>query len=115
MYSLGERFILEIEEEVLDLSVVGDVIINGSEYLIGEDEYGSNYVAYYDDLEDELTYIDDEDKAESILDNWKNEVYGNQDESSFWDDDEEYGFDPEEEEEEFFGLDEIDEDSDDLY
>lgn len=97
MYSIGESFTYEIEDEEKVFNVVGDVVIRGKEYVIGEDDMNICYVFWYNDADEEIVYIDDADEAEKLLDEWQEEYYGTIDEVGLWE--EEYDENDEEEEE----------------
>lgn len=87
MYSQGESFYYNIDDEEFELTVLENLIIRDKEYLITEDFDGNNYVFLYDD--DELEYIDDTSEVNSILDYWKDE-YLNSENIGDWDEDEYY-------------------------
>lgn len=98
MYSMGETFYYDMEDEEKEYHVVGDVVIRGKEYIIGEDDMNCYYVFWYDDMNEELTYIDDADEAEKLIDEWQEEYYGTIDEVGLWEEDYE---DEDEEDEEY--------------
>lgn len=97
MYSVGESFCYEINDEEVELNIIGDVIIRGNEYIIAEDEDNNKFVFVYDDDEEDLIYIDDTEVAEELINSWQSEYYGTIDEVGLWE--EEYEDEDEDEEE----------------
>lgn len=97
MYSVGESFCYEINDEEVELNIIGDVIIRGNEYIIAEDEDNNKFVFIYDDNEEDLIYIDDTEVAEELINSWQSEYYGTIDEVGLWE--EEYEDEDEDEEE----------------
>lgn len=95
MYSVGESFCYEINDEEVELNIIGDVIIRGNEYIIAEDEDNNKFVFIYDDNEEDLIYIDDTEVAEELINSWQSEYYGTIDEVGLWE--EEYEDEDEEE------------------
>lgn len=104
VYSMGETFYYEMEDEEKQFHVVGDVVIKGKEYIVGEDNFNLYYVFWYDDMNEELIYIDDADEAEKLIDEWQEEYYGTIDEVGLWEEDYE---EEDEEEDEFDEDDEV--------
>ncbi len=90
MYAVGENFEYIIEDEEYDISVVGDIMMFGDEYLIGEDLDGKKYVFIYRDDEEVVELVDEEDEAADILDNWEDEYYAGGTDIGDWDDDSYY-------------------------
>lgn len=90
MYAVGENFEYMIEEEEYDISVVGDIMMFGDEYLIGEDLDGKRYVFIYREDEEIVELVDEEDEASDILDNWEDEYYAGGTNIGDWDDDSYY-------------------------
>lgn len=90
MYAVGENFDYIIEDEEYDISVVGDIMMFGDEYLIGEDLDGKRYVFIYRDDEEIVELVDEEDEASDILDNWEDEYYAGGTNIGDWDDDSYY-------------------------
>ena len=88
MYSIGEFFTFEIEDEDIEFEVIGDMIMRGKEYLIAEDlEEHIKRIFIYDDQEEILHYIDDVDEAENLIDEWESEYYGTSAEIELWGED----------------------------
>jgi hypothetical protein len=87
MYSIGEYFQFEIEDEELEFEVIGDMIMRGKEYIVVEDSEHNKRIFVYDDQEELLQYIDDEDEAHDLIDEWEAEYYGTSAEIELWDED----------------------------
>lgn len=114
MYSVGENFYYEIDDEEYEYFVIGDMIIKGKEYIVAENDDHEKTVFIYDDLE-EVVYRVEEDEEE-LLAFWENEFYGTSEDNGLWDDDLESDF--EDEEEDFVDIDELDdfdEEEEDIY
>jgi DNA-directed RNA polymerase subunit delta len=90
MYAVGENFEYLIEDEELDISVIGDIMLFGDEYLIGEDLDGNKYVFIYREDEEMVELLDDEDEATEILDDWEDEYFAGGTDIGDWDDDSYY-------------------------
>ena len=90
MYAVGENFEYLIEDEEKDISVVGDIMMFGDEYLIGEDLDGKRYVFIYKEDEEIVEMVDEEDESSDILDNWEEEYYAGGTDIGDWDDDSYY-------------------------
>ena len=88
MYSQGETFFHNIDDEEFELTVLENLIIRDKEYLITEDFNGLNHIFLFDE-ENELQLIEDGGEISSILEFWKEEYLG-QDDIGDWDDDEYY-------------------------
>lgn len=89
MYSQGETFYYEIDDEEYELHVLENFIMRDKEYIISEDYDGMKQVFLYDEESDELIIIDDRSEASEIIDFWKEEYVGT-DDIGDWDDDEYY-------------------------
>lgn len=120
MYSVGENFYYEIDDEEYEYYVIGDMIIKGKEYLVAEDEDHNKKVFIYDDIAEEIQMIDGEEEQDELLEMLENEFYGTSEEIGIWADDEfNSDYDDEEEVEnedyvEIDGLTDFD-DEDDMY
>jgi len=90
MYAVGENFEYLIQDEECDISVVGDIMMFGDEYLIGENLDGKRYVFIYREDEEIVELVDEEDEATDILDNWEEEYYAGGTNIGDWDDDSYY-------------------------
>ncbi|MGB6129419.1 MAG: hypothetical protein WBG30_11770 [Psychrilyobacter sp.] len=90
MYAVGENFEYIIEDEEYDISVIGDIVMFGDEYLIGENIDGKRYVFIYIEDEERVKLVEEEDEASDILDNWEEEYYAGGTDIGDWDDDSYY-------------------------
>lgn len=96
MYSQGETFYYDIDDEEYELHVLENVIMGDKEYIIAEDFDGDVHVFLYDEDEEELEILDDGDASE-VIDHWKEEYLlgediGDYEEDEYYDrEDEEYG------------------------
>jgi DNA-directed RNA polymerase subunit delta len=90
MYAIGENFEYMIEDEEYDISVVGDIMMFGDEYLIGEDLEGKRYVFIYKEDEERVQLVEDLDESSDILDNWEEEYFAGGMDIGDWDDDSYY-------------------------
>lgn len=91
MYAVGETFYHEIFEEEYELHVIGDLMSGGKEYIIAEDFDGERYAFVYDENEEEIMHIEDEDEAIEVMDYWENEYNGaSVTDIGDWEDDEYY-------------------------
>ena len=96
MYSQGETFYYDIDDEEYELHVLENVIMGDKEYIIAEDFDGDVHVFLYDEDEEELEILDDGDASE-VIDYWKEEyllgeAIGDYEEDEYYDrEDEEYG------------------------
>jgi len=90
MYAVGENFEHLIEDEELDISVIGDIMMFGDEYLIGEDLDGTRYVFIYREDDEMVELVGDEDESSEILDDWEEEYYAGGTDIGDWDDDSYY-------------------------
>ena len=90
MYAVGENFEYLIEEDELEVSVIGDIILFGDEYLIGEDLEGQRYVFIYREDDEMVELVGDEDEATDILDSWEDEYFAGGTDIGDWEDDSYY-------------------------
>lgn len=79
MYSQGETFYYDIEDEEYELSVLSSFLLGEQEYLVTEDFDGTLYVFIYDEEEDEVFLVEDEDEAEQMIQYWKEEYLDGED------------------------------------
>ncbi|BDU50590.1 hypothetical protein [Haliovirga abyssi] len=86
MYAVGESFSYTIEEEEIEITIVGDIFIRGKEYIIGETDESEKIVFEYMDEEEEVKYIEDEEEKEKLISYWEEEYYGTIEEVNFWED-----------------------------
>jgi len=87
MYAVGESFDYTVEDLELNISVIGDIMAHGEEYLIGEDLDGLKYVFIYREDEELVEMIDDEDDSSEILEIWEDEYYAGGTDIGDWDGD----------------------------
>ncbi len=90
MYSVGETFFYEIDEEEVELHIIGDVIIKGKEYIIAENDDNLKYIFVYDEDSDDIILIDDPEVSEELIDGWQSEYYGTIEEVGLWEEDYEH-------------------------
>ena len=76
MYAVGETFYHDIFEEEYELSVIGDLIASGKEYIIAEDFDGEKYAFIYDENEEEIHHIEEDDEATEVIGVWEAEYGG---------------------------------------
>ncbi len=76
MYAVGETFYHEIFEEEYELHVIGDLMSGGKEYIIAEDFDGEKHAFIYDENEEELSHMEDEDEAMEVMEFWEKEYNG---------------------------------------
>lgn len=89
MYTYGETFYYEIDDEDLELHVLENVILGDEEYLITEDYEGKIHVFYYDEDEEDIELVTDKRDAQEVIEYWKDEYLVGADIGDF-DDDEYY-------------------------
>ncbi|WP_291259636.1 hypothetical protein [Fusobacterium sp.] len=96
MYSQGETFYYNIDDEEFELSVVENISMRDKEYIIAEDYDGELHVFDYDEDEEEI-YLMEESDAMEVIEFWQNEYLDSEDIGDYEDDeyydreDEEYG------------------------
>lgn len=114
MYSVGEEFEKMIDDDVEYFTCIANVNIGDKEYLICENETGVKRVFGYDQIEEELEILED-DEADEVLEVWEEEYYGTDKEYMYWN--EEFGeYDnSKNERENFDDLDDFNSMDDDIY
>jgi len=118
MYAVGETFYYEIYDEEYELHVIGDIISGGKEYIVAEDFDGEKHAFVYDENEENLTHIEDEDEAEEVIEFWETEYSGAETSNiGDWEGDEYYDREDRSASEESYseidgGLDELEDDID---
>ncbi len=120
MYAVGETFYYDIEEYEEEFEVIGDVMTKGKEYIIAEDlSEHDRYVFLYDEGEETLLLIEEEEELERIMNQWEEQVFGTSGEMNFWDDDEYYEREDEIDSEEMYdeveSFDEFEEDEESFF
>lgn len=88
MYSQGETFYYDIEDEEYELTVLETFRYEDVEYIIAEDFDGRFYAFFYDENEDDIIHVSDSHDEDSIISYWKEEHYLDGDNSGY--DDEDY-------------------------
>ena len=86
MYSQGETFYYDIEDEEYELSVLSTFLVGEQEYLITEDFDGTLHVFIYDEDEDDIFLVEDEDEAAQLIQDWKDEYLDGEDIGDYEDD-----------------------------
>ncbi len=120
MYAVGENFDYFIEDEELDISVIGDIMMFGDEYLIGEDLDGKRYVFIYKIDEDIVELVEDEDEASDLMDSWEEEYYaggtniGDWEEDSYYEREDKLAIDTSSDLEEYYEIDDYNELEEDI-
>ena len=91
MYSQGETFYYDIDDEEFELSVVENITMKDKEYIIAEDYDGELHVFVYDEDEEEIYLLEDSDAME-IIEYWQDEYMGGdyEDDEYYDREDEEY-------------------------
>ena len=85
MYSQGETFYYDIDDEEFELSVVENITMKDKEYIIAEDYDGELHVFVYDEDEEEIYLLEDSDAME-IIEYWQDEYMGGEDIGDYEDD-----------------------------
>ncbi|MGL6120611.1 MAG: hypothetical protein ACRC0V_08915, partial [Fusobacteriaceae bacterium] len=83
MYTQGETFYFEVNEEDFELHVLENVTMGENEYLITEDFDGKIRVFKYDEQEEDIEFIEDKREAQEIIEFWKDEYLISSDISDF--------------------------------
>lgn len=110
MYSQGETFYYDIEDEEYELSVLASFLLGEQEYLITEDFDGTLYVFFYDEEEEEIFLVEDEEEEEQLIRYWREEYLDGEDIGDYEDD--EYYEREDRYQEESYGEDDIIEEED---
>lgn len=113
MYSQGETFYYDIDDEEYELQVVENITIRDKEYIIAEDFDGEFRVFYYDEDEDEIVLLDEDDSADVIA-YWESE-YLSGDDIGDYEDDEYYDREDEEYQDKYDDEEYVDDDEKDFY
>ncbi|WP_320046055.1 hypothetical protein [uncultured Ilyobacter sp.] len=86
MYAVGETFYYEIFDEEYELHVVGDIILSGKEYIIAEDFEGDKRAFLFDENEEDVVLLEDDDALE-VIEHWEEEYFGTSSDIGDWDED----------------------------
>ena len=111
MYSQGETFYHDIDDEEYELHVIENVVIGDKEYIIAEDFDGQIHVFLYNEDEEDIYLMEDSDAME-VIEYWREEYLsgddiGDYEEDEYYDREDDYSekFDNEdyyEDEEEYY-------------
>lgn len=87
MYTIGDDFEFEINENTEYFTCVAEFQYSGFDYLICESDEGIKKVFYYDNDYERLVLVDDEEEEEDILEQYQTNTYKMDEESfDFWED-----------------------------
>lgn len=111
MYSQGETFYHDIDDEEYELHVIENVVMGDKEYIIAEDFDGQIHVFLYDEEAEDIYLMEDSDAME-VIEYWREEYLsgddiGDYEEDEYYDREDDYSekFDNEdyyEDEEEYY-------------
>lgn len=111
MYSQGETFYHDINDEEYELHVIENVVMGDKEYIIAEDFDGQIHVFLYNEEEEDIYLMEDSDSME-VIEYWREEYLsgddiGDYEEDEYYDREDDYSekFDNEdyyEDEEEYY-------------
>lgn len=85
MYSQGETFYHDIDDEEYELHVIENVIMGDKEYIIAEDFDGQIHVFLYDENDEDIYLVEDSDAME-IIEYWREEYLSGDDIGDFEED-----------------------------
>ena len=94
MYSQGETFYHDIDDEEYELHVIENVVMGDEEYIIAEDFDGQIHVFLYDEEEEDIYLMEDSDAME-VIEYWREEYLsgddiGDYEEDEYYDREDEY-------------------------
>lgn len=94
MYSQGETFYHDIDDEEYELHVIENVVMGDKEYIIAEDFDGQIHVFLYDE-EDEDIYLMEDSDAMEVIEYWREEYLsgddiGDYEEDEYYDREDDY-------------------------
>ncbi|WP_462335255.1 hypothetical protein [Fusobacterium varium] len=94
MYSQGETFYHDIDDEEYELHVIENVVMGDKEYIIAEDFDGQIHVFLYDEEEEDIYLMEDSDAME-VIEYWREEYLsgddiGDYEEDEYYDREDEY-------------------------
>lgn len=78
MYSQGETFYHDIDDEEYELHVIENVVMGDKEYIIAEDFDGQIHVFLYDEEEEDIYLMEDSDAME-VIEYWREEYLSGDD------------------------------------
>lgn len=85
MYSQGETFYHDIDDEEYELHVIENVIMGDKEYIIAEDFDGQIHVFLYEEEVEDIYLMEDSDAME-IIEYWREEYLSGDDIGDFEED-----------------------------
>ena len=94
MYSQGETFYHDIDDEEYELHVIENVVMGDKEYIIAEDFDGQIHVFLYNEDEEDIYLMEDSDAME-VIEYWREEYLsgddiGDYEEDEYYDREDEY-------------------------
>ena len=78
MYSQGETFYHDIDDEEYELHVIENVVMGDKEYIIAEDFDGQIHVFLYNEDEEDIYLMEDSDAME-VIEYWREEYLSGDD------------------------------------
>lgn len=114
MYSQGETFYFDIDDEEFELHVLENITLGDKDYIIAEDFDGGKHVFLYDEEEDDVRMVEDKSETIEIIDHWVNEYLGDEDIGD-WDDDGYYDREDEFNTDDLYDNYDYDDDEEDYY
>jgi hypothetical protein len=90
MYSQGESFYYAIDDDEYEFHVHDNIAYEDKYYIIAEAGDGDFYVFSYDEDEEEIERVEDENEAAEVMIYWQEEYDSDNDILDFDDDDEYY-------------------------
>ena len=94
MYSQGETFYHDIDDEEYELHVIENVVMGDKEYIIAEDFDGQIHVFLYNEDEEDIYLMEDSDAME-VIEYWREEYLsgddiGDYEEDEYYDREDDY-------------------------
>jgi len=91
MYAIGETFSHDLDDDNnVTLESIGDIMLGEKEYIIAETLDGDRHVFLYEEDEEDVKLIDDEDDTQEIIEAWESEYFGGGSSIGDWDGDSYY-------------------------
>lgn len=113
MYSQGETFYYNIDDEEFELNVIENISMRDREYIIAEDYDGELHVFEYDEDEEDIYLMEDSDAME-VIEYWQSEYLDGEDIGDY-EDDEYYDREDEEYTDRYDNEDYYEDDEEDYY
>jgi len=73
MYSQGESFFYEINDDEVEFNVLANIEYEDKEYIIAENLEGDTFIFFYDDTEENIELVEFDVEASEIISYWKDE------------------------------------------